>query len=218
MPKRIEVESGEVFGRLTIIRELPKHERPKTMSQYRYMECRCECGTWRVVAWSHLRSGHTTSCGCFNREVNQARDLGRRQTPVEYKAWLAIRQRCYNPNCKAYDGYGGRGIRMCKRWMESFDAFLLDMGKCPSGHTIERQDNDGDYEPQNCVWATRKAQARNTRRNRLITFGGETLCLAEWSERTGIAPSTLTKRLSQWSVKAALTTPVSERHRTIRKD
>lgn len=106
-------------------------------------------------------------------------------------------QRCYNEKSASYKNYGGRGIRVCSRWRESFENFYADMGERPSDeHSIERLDANKDYHPDNCVWATRKVQARNKRNNRLGVYGGKTITLAELSEITGIPSSTLRKRVA----------------------
>jgi hypothetical protein len=113
-----------------------------------------------------------------------------------YRIWKMMRTRCSNPNFHAYSRYGGRGITVCSRW-GSFSAFLADMGEAPAGLSIERVDNNGNYEPGNCKWATPKQQARNMRVNRMLTYGGETLCLSEWAERLGTTADVLWKRLDR---------------------
>lgn len=125
-----------------------------------------------------------------------------------HNIWRGILSRCINPNSVSYPGYGGRGITVCQRWLV-FAAFHEDMGDCPSDkHTIERRDNDGNYEPGNCVWATRKEQARNRRSSRMVTLNGTTRCLNEWAEVTGLARETLRARLDRgWTAELALTTP-----------
>jgi hypothetical protein len=108
-----------------------------------------------------------------------------------YRIWIAMRARCK----PAHPTHGSRGIRVCDRWNDSFDAFLADMGEAPPGLSIERENNDGNYEPGNCVWATAKVQQRNTRRNRMVTHKGETMCMAAWAERLGIRWDTLYQRM-----------------------
>jgi hypothetical protein len=108
----------------------------------------------------------------------------------------------------AYDLYGGRGIKVCEQWRD-FENFLADMGEQPSGKSLDRIDNDGDYEPGNCRWATAKQQSRNRGNNRLLAYGGKTRCVTEWAEMTGMGSSVIYGRLSRgWTVKATLTTPV----------
>jgi hypothetical protein len=125
----------------------------------------------------------------------------------EQRCWAKMIQRCVNPRSNSYHNYGGRGIRVCARWLKSFDNFLADMGPKPSPkHSIERRDNDGDYTPSNCCWATRHEQHRNMRRNMWITLDGVTLCLKDWARRTGMDQMTIKGRLRRgWSVKDALT-------------
>lgn len=125
-------------------------------------------------------------------------------------AFSMTKQRCYNPNCRDYKYYGARGIRICDRWLESFDNYLADMGLRPDGMTLERKDNDGDYSPENCVWATRAAQSRNTRQNVHITYKGKTLTIAEWENLLGFNPGTLNARINDlgYSIEDAMSKPV----------
>jgi hypothetical protein len=129
----------------------------------------------------------------------------------EYHAWSGMRQRCYNPKSVDYKNYGGRGIKVCDRWRNSFDAFFEDMGRRPSAtHCVERDDNDGDYEPGNCRWATVTEQANNKRSNRVLTHQGETLSVADWSRRTGVPSTIIRKRIDcyGWSPARAIMTKV----------
>lgn len=136
---------------------------------------------------------------------------GMRHTP-EYEVWKAMRARCESQHNKDFRHYGGRGISVCERW-GLFSAFISDMGRRPSqNHQIERLDNDGNYDPSNCVWATKADQANNNRRNVFLEFGGISLSLTEWSRRVGLIRSTLQHRInSGWSVGKALTHPVGGR-------
>lgn len=137
---------------------------------------------------------------------------GRKKT-AEYHAWLGMKSRCTWAPGANYARYGGRGISVCERWSGSFEAFLADMGRKPSpGHTLERIDNDGNYEPGNCRWATRSEQNANTSLSRRLTFRGETLTLRGWAMRLGVKREALKKRLRLgWSVEDALGTPVRGR-------
>src|SRR6266540_871109 len=120
-----------------------------------------------------------------------------------------MKSRCLNPNWPNYHHYGGRGITVCERWRGGFEAFFEDMGPRPGpGYSIERVNNDGDYTPENCRWATRQEQLRNTRQTMRLTWNGETLTTFEWAERTGIPAGTIRGRIVQgWSVEEALTLP-----------
>lgn len=130
-----------------------------------------------------------------------------------YESWNDIIKRCTNPNHKRYKDWGGRGIKVCERWLK-FEHFLEDMGECPNGLTIDRINNDGNYCKENCRWATRKKQCRNKRNNRLIKFNGETKCLIEWAEKFNINWHTLYSRLSRnWSIEKALKTPIQKREK-----
>lgn len=168
MPNAVDL-TGKRFGRLVarkvVYVDLHLHGKP---FKRRAWDCLCDCGKSAPVQTQKLLSGHTTSCGCFNREKNNAavsaanRRHGGTGT-AEYQAWLNMRKRCLDPNLPAYKNYGGRGITICERW-ESFENFLADMGMKPSPKlTLERKNNNGNYEPGNCKWATRKEQRANQR-------------------------------------------------------
>lgn len=139
---------------------------------------------------------------------------GQAETPL-YNVWQAMLNRCRNPNTRRFKDYGGRGISVCERW-QSFENFHADMGDRPDGMTLERKDSNGNYCPENVIWADRKAQSRNRRSLVMLTHSGETLCAAEWAERLGIKGATLRARLkSGWSVADAVTKPLGPTsHRT----
>ena len=128
----------------------------------------------------------------------------------EYSIWMNMRARCNNPKNNRYQTYGARGIRVCESWEADFVNFLSDMGRRPSkDYSLDRIDNNGNYEPGNCRWATRKEQCRNRTTSRFLTCGGKTQTLAEWGDESGIGTSLLHSRLKRgWSVRKALTEPV----------
>ena len=128
----------------------------------------------------------------------------------EYATWIAIKQRCCNPLSTSYPRYGGRGINVCKRWIDSFENFLLDMGKKPSSkHSIERKNNSGNYDPDNCVWATSKEQANNRRNNTVLTHNGKIQTISQWAFEVGISAAAISARLEDgWTHSRALSEPI----------
>lgn len=200
--------TGLRFARLTV------QSFAGTRKGKRYWNCQCECGGSCVVTTTHLNTGNTKSCGCLEREALRQRSTkhGAKGTP-EYRAWEHIIKRCCNPNVICYRNYGGRGIKVCAAWRHDFASFLAHIGPKPSSeYSIDRIDNNGDYEPGNVRWAKRTTQARNTRANRMIEFRGERRCLTEWAEILGINLYTLHGRLNKrgWDVERAFTVqPIS---------
>ena len=140
------------------------------------------------------------------------RTHGMTGTPT-YGSWVEMKQRCLNPNDPFFHRYGGRGITICGRWLDSFENFLADMGERPKGQTLERVKPDGNYEPGNVKWGTHAEQARNRSNNVMLTFRGETMCIAAWAERIGLPRKTLEKRLNHhgFTVEQALTLPLRSR-------
>lgn len=157
-------------------------------NELRYWICRCECGKVKEVRQTSLLNSHSKSCGCvpLKKFIKQSTVHGLHDVP-EYEIWKAVKARCNNKNGINYKRYGGRGIVVCKRWSKSFENFYKDMGSRPSlDYSIDRINNDGNYEPGNCKWSTRIEQANNTRTNRFLTYGNETKTLAQWSRKFGI--------------------------------
>lgn len=136
-------------------------------------------------------------------------EFGKPTSTREYRTWINMKSRCYTPTSTGYKDYGGRGIKVCERWLHSFGAFLEDMGPRPSPeHSIDRIDCDGDYEPSNCRWATRTEQARNFRANRIVEAFGRSMTLAEAAEQSGLPYNTVLYRLKRgWTLDQALTLP-----------
>lgn len=194
--------TGRTFGKLTVIRREGTRKR-RQGTQPTWL-CNCECGKTAVVGGVELRHGLTKSCGCLQRPH------GMFGTP-EYKAWTSMKGRCENPRARQYKNYGARGISVAERWRVSFATFLADMGRRPtSKHSIDRINNDGNYEPGNCRWATKTQQARNTRVSRVLSAGGTSATIPEWAERTGIGASAIRERLRRgWSPERAVGISVS---------
>lgn len=204
--------TGERFGMLTVLSESDSRRLPSGGVQRRVMVA-CGCGTTKCIFLSSLLYSGVISCGCVRtrKASERATTHGMSGTPV-YHVWAAMIQRCCNPTNPAWGNYGGRGITVCSRWRNSFKAFLQDMGHPESGMTIERVDNNSGYCRENCVWANRRQQANNLRRNRIITHLGISCTVAEWARRCGIHINTLTHRLNGGMPPSeALGTPVNKK-------
>lgn len=171
--------------------------------------CRCVCGKEVTVKFSNLTSGNSKSCGCRRGESHGEGNHRHGHMTTEYKIWCRMKDRCLNPKDAAYENYGGRGIAVCERWRLSFTAFLADVGRRPSKkYSLDRIDNDKGYEPGNVRWATRQEQAKNSRHVRLVTVNGETMCVEDWSRRTGVSSRAIVKRLNKgMSPKDAVSLP-----------
>lgn len=183
-----------------------------------YWDCVCDCGANTTVRGIALRSknGKTRSCGCLKMESNKSKENKHRthghskpRTPT-YIVWRGMISRCFHSSASSYKRYGGRGITVCDRWLK-FENFLADIGKRPTGMSIDRIDSNGDYEPGNCRWTTSKQQANNRSNNRVIKYKDKEMTAKEWSEFVGISYSCLMGRLrSGWSIEKALVTPVKK--------
>ena len=196
---------GQRFGRLIV---LGWGEPPEGFKSHdtRFLQCKCDCGVEKSIGWGSITGGGTVSCGCYHSQVMITRNSTHGLSKLrEYGLWNTIRGRCLNPNVKCYPRYGGRGIRVCERWVDSFENFYLDMGPKPEGKSIDRIDNDGDYEPKNCRWATPSEQTLNSCRGLRITAFGKTMSSKEWAEESGIKPSIIRERLANgWSAEDAV--------------
>lgn len=220
------IRIGEKFNRLKILDEFKdgKNRKAKVI---------CECGTEKTVVKAKVVRGEIKSCGCLSRETAKRNIENTRRTRVltkearskmggsgrfkkkhgmknspEYSAWNSMINRCENPKSCSYKTHGARGISVCRDWRDSFEIFFKDMGVRPSkNHSIDRIDNDGDYTPENCRWATRTEQQSNKGNNRVLAFNGKEMSVAEWSEELGIPYSRISKRLQYgWSDEKCLTT------------
>ena len=205
MGKFIEL-TGQRFGRLVVI-----GRSRETRTQGVYWDCICDCGTKKVIIGSSLRGGVTKSCGCIVVENCTAHGLNKLPEASIYRG---MKRRCLNPSSHGFKYYGGRGIKICDRWLgpEGLKHFILDMGPRPVGYEIDRINNNGDYEPENCRWVTPSENGRNKRNNASIIYNGETRCITEWAEILGMNHNTLFNRLNTlgWSPEKAFTTPEKE--------
>lgn len=196
---------GQKFSRLTVVDFYINNNEYKTNAAI--WTCVCDCGNLVNVIGQNLRNGITKSCGCLNKELKTTHGMF---DSAEYKVWQGMQQRCNNDNDHSYCNYGGRGITVCERWLHSFENFLSDMGFKPSSeHSIDRIDNNGNYEPGNCRWATKEEQANNRRNNVMCIYNGKEYTASQLAREYGININTFYSRLSAgMSVYEALNTPI----------
>lgn len=206
---------GQIFGRLTVVAA-----DGRTNAKQTRWHCRCECGGEALTTTGKLRGGHTTSCGCFKREATAFRFrkdglfTGGERHPL-FDTYNKMIGRCYNQNDAAYEAYGGRGITVCDRWRfgvggkTGLAIFIKEMGPRPSSrHSLDREDNDGNYDQSNCRWATKKQQARNRRSNHLVDCDGQAVALSEFCERKGLRFQIINQRIGRgWSLDRAISQP-----------
>lgn len=214
LPYRADDITGQRFGRLVALGPIGRNDRRSIV-----WRCLCDCGKHTDVTAVSLRSGHTSSCGCLRLERNWAATKTHGMTNTRlYRLWTAMLARCHSSIAKGYADYGARGIEVCPEWRHDFQVFHDFVTQLPNyntkGYTLDRIDNDGNYEPGNVRWASRWIQSRNNRRNVVITHDGRTKCLSDWAEELGVLRSTLAGRLARgWSVERAFTTPVQLQYR-----
>jgi len=204
MHKNIKDLTGKTFNYLTVL----KLAQTKPVLWL----CRCECGVEKFIDTSNLVRGSTKSCGCMKAQlVSRATSTHRESGTAEYRTWVSMRSRCKYPSVNGYKNYGGRGITVSPEWMHDYPQFLKDMGRKPSKeYSIERKDTDGNYERDNCFWATPREQNRNKRMNRVLEFNGESMIITDWAEKIGVSVQTLSQRLTRGdSLEKALTTPLN---------
>lgn len=213
-----QVTQSEKHGKWTILKSLPNG---KCIAS-------CECGTTKETYSANIKTGKSKSCGCWSRErapyKNLKHGLARKGKVVpECNIWNAMLTRCYNANSTSFARYGGIGRGVCDRWRfgesgkTGFQCFYEDMGPRPDGFSIDRIDNDKGYSPENCRWATRNQQARNTKKNKLYTFNGVSLCLADWADKFAgkFTYRCLSNRIFtyKWSIERSFTQPMAIKKR-----
>lgn len=215
----LPIESGQKFGRLTADRYLGRYTRGSWL-------CRCECGGQINARGYNLVKGITISCGCTGKELRQHAQVKhgyarKKHRMPEYQAYTGMLRRCSDAKNHRSKDYIGRGITVCDRWrhgesgLSGFECFLADLGHRPSPtHSIDRRDNDGNYEPGNCRWATKTEQGRNRRSNRRLFYAGKSITMTEATMVAGVSADAIDGRLYRgWSVEAAISTPPARRGR-----
>lgn len=199
--------TGKQFGWLTVLDHAGSDIRPSG-KHYALWRCKCTCGQEVLVHGQKLRQGRRKACG-INGHLFRAASL-RKLHPAEYRTFEGIYKRCSAKSGKHYRNYSSRNIKICKRW-HSFRNFLADMGPRPEGLTIERIDNDGDYEPGNCRWATTAEQNRNKRQSVFIEYQGERMLLMDLCAKLGLRRENIYQRLKLgWSLADALLIPMKK--------
>ncbi len=204
---------GQKFGRLTVVQKI---DNDKWGHHQWLCKCNCEDKNAVTVLGNSLKNNKTKSCGCLQKEIvtkimTKHGHSKRGKESRTYRSRIDMIQRCSNPNNKYWQDYGGRGITVCQRWLNSFLNFLEDMGEAPPGLQLDRIKNGKGYYKKNCHWVTSKINNRNKRNSRSIIVNGKTLCLIELAQEYNIPYSVLYQRIYKygWSVKRALTTPVN---------
>lgn len=202
MPKFQDL-TGQKFNYLTVIKRIFKEKNKGT-----YWLCKCVCGNETIVAASKLKSGHTKSCGCKLKELCRNANIKHNMTKSrEFVIWCGIKQRCFDKNSSHYNRYGGRGITVCPEWL-NFENFYKDMGNIPKGYSIDRIDNNGNYEPNNCRIIPIGKQKRNTSKSLIITYNNDTDCLINLCEKYNKDYNLVYQRIHNgWEVKKAFECP-----------
>lgn len=189
---------GNRFGRLVVIEQSGKDSMGRAI-----WLCKCDCGENKAVRSRNLIQKMTVSCGCYNREATKNRlvthgQAGKAYRTVEYATWASIKSRCYNPNNQDYKNYGGRGIIVCDRWLNSFENFFIDMGLRPSEKmSIDRIDSNKEYSLENCRWGTDELQARNKTNNHTLSYDGETMILEDWAKTLKVSNGAIRYHLNK---------------------
>lgn len=207
MPAKLQIEKGEKYGKLTVVREGMRR------SSGRYFIFDCDCGNRVELHLGKVRIGNTKSCGCYQKANPSRKTHGMSKTHF-YKVWCDMKARCYNKNDCSYPFYGGRGIKVCSRWRNRFESFkddmypsYLDFKKNNKGLTpsIDRIDANSDYKKTNCQWLTISANHSKQRKNNYITFNGHTLNISQWAKLLGMERKTIEYRLRKgYPVEVAL--------------
>ena len=190
-----------------------------TKNRKNYWVCRCDCGNIKIIRQDSFKTNRkqkTISCGCYNNsKVKGEKNKKPHRDSKLYRVYHGMKERCYNENCKTFNYYGGKGVKICDEWLNDFDTFYEWSIKngYQDGLSIDRIDVDGDYSPDNCKWVTQKEQASNTTRNRRYEYKGELLTISELAEKYNINRNTLNYRLNVgWEITKAIETPTTANH------
>ncbi|MBR6551974.1 MAG: hypothetical protein IKT89_03940 [Clostridia bacterium] len=198
---------GKIFGELTVIKRVENDKNNRTQ-----WLCKCSCGREKIIRGSSLTSGNSKTCGCQSGKKKTQELYGSRL----YRVWANIKSRCTNPNYPRFKDYGGRGIALCESWLifENFKCWALSNGYTDK-LTIDRIDNNGNYEPNNCRWVTQKINNTNKRNNLIFTYKNKSMCLKKWAEELNIDYILLYNRVLRrnWDFEKAITTPLMENRR-----
>lgn len=200
--------SGRKYGPITVIEFAGRSSTGRKRLLWKTL---CRCGISRDLRKIDFDSVFSFECGCVRSiPVDNPKPSSELRESPEFNAWSSMKKRCLNSRHKRWSDYGGRGITVCDRWIMSFYNFLADMGERPSAfHSLDRIDNNGNYDPSNCRWATRQQQNGNTRYNHFVSYNGQTLCVAALERELGMPITSLKQRLARgWSIDDAVTVPV----------
>jgi hypothetical protein len=207
-PRKLQVNPGDKYGRLTVVAEVEGNR------YSRRILCRCDCGMEKIIALNLLLSGNTKSCGCLKREMRIAKNTSHGLSKhCLYSVWSSMKDRCLNSNIDSYKNYGARGISVCDEWMDfaNFYNWAINNGY-KKGLTIERVDYNGNYDPSNCTWIPFKDQSKNRRSNHWIEFNGEIKTMSQWARDFGFKRGTIKDRIERgWPIQKALTTPIKSK-------
>ena len=203
MRKKINL-IGKRFGRLLVLEFSHKNK----FGNFHW-KVKCDCGKENITCGNSLTRGKTKSCGCLQSEIASKLSKYHYKHGMSgssiHNTWLSMKQRCLDKKCPAYKNYGGRGIKVCNRWLHSFENFYADMGDRPEGLTLERIDNGKGYYKDNCKWADWITQQNNRRNNHLLTYKGVTLTLIQWAKKLDLSYPMLRVRIyRKWSIERVL--------------
>jgi len=217
MAKRLIIEDfvGKKFNQLTLLKEVDPHI---TKGFHIHRKCLfiCSCGIQKNIQISSVFNGKIQSCGCFSKkETSKRMSIFNKKHGMygtsEYNSWCSMKKRCLNENHKSYKDYGGRGIKICQTWIDSFDSFIKDMGlKHSKNLSLDRIDNNNGYSKDNCMWSSKKQQTRNQRSNIIINLNGDKKCLSEWAEILGFSFNKLHYRLFEAKTNFSLEKMIKE--------